>query len=109
MKGGWVYMMADRYRGAIYIGVTAYIEARAFQHATQVGSDFCRRYGITKLVWAEYAERIDDAIVREKQMKKWRRAWKIELIETVNPDWLDLFETMNGGTEEGAVFPKELR
>jgi putative endonuclease len=109
MKGGWVYMLTDRYRGAIYIGVTAYIEARSFQHATKVGSDFCCRYNITKLVWAEYTERIDDAIAREKQVKKWRRAWKVDLIKKANPDWLNLFETIHGGPEEGAVFPDSLR
>ncbi len=102
-------MLTDRYRGAIYTGVTAYIEARSFQHATRTGSDFCRRYGITRLVWAEHTESIEDAITTEKRMKKWRRAWKVELIEKANPDWLDLFATIHGGPEEGAVFPDSLR
>ena len=84
-------MLADRYRGAIYVGVTANIEARSFQHATKTGSEFCKKYGITRLVYAGFADDIADAIAREKAMKKWRRQWKIDLIEQGNPDWLDLF------------------
>ncbi|MEG3123532.1 GIY-YIG nuclease family protein [Sphingomonas sp. GB1N7] len=93
-KGGWVYILADRYRGTIYTGVTANIEARSFQHATATGSEFCKKYGITRLVYADFAEDITDAIAREKAMKKWRRAWKIRLIEQANPDWRDLFDTL---------------
>jgi putative endonuclease len=96
MRGGWVYIMADRYRGTMYIGMTSHIAARAFQHRSSAGSDFCRRYALTRLVYAEYTEAIQDAIAREKAMKKWRRAKKIELVESVNPDWNDLFETING-------------
>ncbi len=105
MRGGWVYMMTDRYRGAIYIGVTAYIAQRGFQHRSNEGSAFCRRYGIDRLVYADWTESIVDAIAREKAMKKWRRAWKIELIERGNPDWRDLFDVINGGAEEGAGSP----
>lgn len=100
MKRPCVYMMSDRYRGAIYTGVTTFVEARSFQHHTGAGSAFCRRYGIDRLVYAEFTERIDDAIAREKAIKKWRRAWKIELIERANPDWRNLFDTINGGAEE---------
>ena len=105
MKAGYVYMMADRYRGAIYTGVTSSIPARIHQHRADAGSDFCRRYGLDRLVYVEVTERIDDAIAREKMIKKWRRAWKIDLIERGNPEWRDLFETINGGAEEGAGFP----
>jgi putative endonuclease len=96
MRGGWVYLMADRYRGTIYTGVTADIAARTYQHRTQGGSQFVKRYGLLRLVYAEQHERIDDAIAREKAIKKWRRAWKIELIESANPDWLDLNDTIIG-------------
>ncbi|MEC8178856.1 MAG: GIY-YIG nuclease family protein [Pseudomonadota bacterium] len=89
MKGGWVYIMADRYRGTIYIGVTADLAARIHQHRTGDGSDFVRRYDLNRLVYAEHHDRIEDAIPREKAMKKWRREWKIRLIEEQNPDWLD--------------------
>ena len=90
-KGGWVYIMADRYRGAIYIGVTADLAARIHQHRTGEGSDFVKRYGLNRLVYAEHYDRIVDAIAREKAMKKWRREWKIRLIEEQNLDWLDRF------------------
>lgn len=90
-KGGWVYLMADRYRGTIYIGVTADLAARIHQHRNAEGSDFVRRYGLHRLVYAEPHGRIEDAIAREKAMKKWRREWKIRLIEEQNPDWLDRY------------------
>ena len=92
MKGGWVYLMADRYRGTIYIGVTADLAARIHQHQTGDGSDFVTRYALERLVYAERHDRIEDAIAREKAMKKWRRGWKIRLVEEQNPDWLDRYE-----------------
>ena len=95
MRGGWVYIMADRYRGTLYIGVTSDLAARAYAHREGGGSKFCQRYGLTRLVYAEQAPTIEEAIAREKAMKKWNRAWKIELIESANPDWLDLFEMIN--------------
>ena len=90
-KGGWVYLMADRYRGTIYIGVTADLAAPVHQHRTGEGSDFVTRYGLKQLVHTEHHATIGDAIAREKAMKKWRRAWKIRLVEEQNPDWLDRF------------------
>ena len=95
MKGGWVYIMADRYRGTIYIGVTSDIVARVWAHRDGRGSAFCARYGLTKLVYAEPAPTIEGAIAREKAIKKWNRAWKIELVEKANPEWDDLFEQIN--------------
>jgi putative endonuclease len=86
---GWVYMMADRYRGTIYTGVTADIARRLWQHQHRRGSKFVRKYGLLRLVYAEPYERIDEAIAREKAIKKWLREWKIELIESANPDWVD--------------------
>ena len=94
-KGGWVYIMADRYRGTVYVGVTADLNARIFQHRTGEGSDFCKRYGLTRLVWAERGGDINLCIAHEKRMKRWRRDWKIALIEKANPDWRDLFDTLN--------------
>ena len=94
-RGGWVYVMSDRYRGTLYIGVTSAIAARVWAHREGRGSKFCSRYGLTRLVYAEPAPTIEEAIAREKAMKKWNRAWKIELIEQVNPQWADLFETIN--------------
>ena len=91
-KGGWVYMMSDRYRGGMYTGVTADLPFRTTQHRQGRGSAFVRKYGFTRLVYMEWHDRIEDAIRREKAIKKWRRAWKIALIEKDNPDWRDLFE-----------------
>ena len=95
MKGGWVYIMADRYRGTLYIGVTADLAARVWAHREGRGSKFCARYGLKRLVYAEQAPTIYQAIAREKAMKKWNRAWKIELIERANPNWDDLWDTLN--------------
>ena len=92
--GGWLYMMADRYRGTIYTGVTADLPQRAYQHRTDGGSKFVKRYNLLRLVYAEEYPTIDEAIAREKAIKKWRRAWKIVLIERANPDWLDLYESL---------------
>jgi putative endonuclease len=96
MKGGWVYILASRYRGTLYIGVTADIARRSWQHREGVGSEFTHRYEVRRLVYAEEYPMIGEAIAREKALKKWRRAWKIELVETANPDWDDLFDRLNG-------------
>ena len=93
-KGGWVYIMSDRYRGTLYVGVTANLGARVFQHREGEGSDFCRRYGLHRLVWAERGDTIDACITHEKRLKKWRREWKIAVVEKTNPEWLDLFDTL---------------
>ena len=91
-KGGWVYIMADRYRGTIYVGVTSDLAARIFQHREGDGSDFCKRYNLDRLVWAERGDSIEDCIAHEKRIKRWQREWKFALIERANPDWSDLFE-----------------
>jgi putative endonuclease len=78
----------------LYIGVTADLAARVDQHRRHVGLSFCRRYGITTLVLAEPHETIQDAIVREKRLKAWKRAWKLRLIEEANPDWRDLYDVL---------------
>ena len=90
MRGGFVYIMANRAHGVLYIGVTADITARAHQHNSGQGSRFCARYGINRLILVEQYPTIEEAITREKQLKHWERAWKIELIEASNPEWADL-------------------
>ena len=87
----WVYIMSNRKDGVLYIGVTSDLSRRIVQHREGKGSAFCRRYGLTRLVYAEEHDSIGDAIAREKAMKAWKLAWKIELIEGVNPGWDDLF------------------
>lgn len=93
-QGGWVYIMADRYRGTIYVGVTSDLCARIHQHRNGEGSDFCRRYGLTRLVWAEHGDDIVNCIAQEKRLKRWNRQWKFDLIERGNPDWQDMFERL---------------
>ena len=95
-KGGWVYILANRKNGALYTGVTSDIAARMVQHRAGNGSAFCRQHGITRLVYLESYDDIEDAIAREKAIKKWRRAWKIEAIERANPDWRDLWYEILG-------------
>ena len=91
-KGGWVYIMADRYRGGLYVGVTADLTRRVQQHRDWAGSEHVARYGLTRIVHAEQFEEIEAAIAREKLVKRWRREWKFALIETDNPDWRDLWD-----------------
>jgi len=95
MRGGWVYIMTNRARGVLYIGVTAHLPARIWQHRNGEGSAFCKRFKLVRLVYAEQHDSIQDAIAREKAMKAWKRDWKIELIEQSNPKWLDLWDSMN--------------
>ncbi len=96
MRGGWVYLLANRYRGTIYNGVTADLARRTWQNRTGSGSKFAARYEVTRLVHAEEYSTIEEAIAREKAIKKWRREWKIELIERGNPEWDDLYAHLTG-------------
>jgi putative endonuclease len=89
-RGGWTYVMTNEARGVLYIGVTADLAARVDQHQRRQGSAFCRKYNLTRLVHAELRATIDEAIVREEALKAWKRAGKIELIESANPEWRDL-------------------
>ncbi len=93
-RGGRVYIVADRYRGTMYVGVTAHLPARIAQHREGSGSDFCGRYGLTPLVWAERGATIEDCIAHEKRLKRWRREWKFTLIERQNPDWRDRYDEL---------------
>ena len=96
MSGGWTYFMTNRPRGVLYSGVTADLFARVAQHREGEGSQFCKRYRLTRLVLAEHHDEIDDAIRREKLLKRWNRAWKIALIEASNPTWRDLSDDLIG-------------
>ena len=95
MKGGYVYITTNGPSGTLYIGVTADLAARIMQHRDGTGSDFCREHGLSRLVYMEQHERIEDAIAREKALKAWKRSWKLNLIGKSNPDWDDLFLTLN--------------
>jgi putative endonuclease len=94
--GGWVYILASGRNGTLYTGVTADLAARMTQHRGRKESRFAAKYEVDRLVHAEHFERIEEAIAREKALKKWRRAWKLELIERGNPDWSDLFDHILG-------------
>ncbi|WP_068071153.1 GIY-YIG nuclease family protein [Novosphingobium lentum] len=96
MQGGWVYIMTNGAHGTLYIGMTAHLPARIGQHRAGRGSEFCAEYGLTRLVYVERHDRIEDAIAREKAMKAWKRQWKLRLIRRHNPDWRDLWEDING-------------
>lgn len=88
----WLYMLASRRLGTLYIGVTNDLARRVEEHREGKAGSFTTRHGVTKLVWFEPFQDIRDAIERETQMKRWKRAWKIRLIEEMNPDWRDLYE-----------------
>jgi putative endonuclease len=85
-----VYILASRRNGTLYIGVTNSLRTRLEQHRSGEGSEFVKQYGVYRLVYVENYERPDEAIVREKQLKRWKRDWKIRLIERDNLDWSDL-------------------
>jgi len=87
----FVYIMASKPYGTLYIGVTSDLAGRAYEHKESLQKGFTKKYGVHLLVWFEEFGYIHDAILREKQIKKWCRAWKIELIEKMNPRWDDLF------------------
>lgn len=89
-RGGHVYIVASQPNGTRYIGVTANLERRMQEHRQGLVPGFTRKYGVTRLVHFEGDDRIEDAIGREKQLKKWNRDWKKNLIERENPQWLDL-------------------
>jgi putative endonuclease len=91
----FVYMLASRRHGTLYIGVTNDLSRRVWEHKTKAHQGFTARYDVMRLVWTESYDRIDDAITREKALKRFRRDWKIALIEADNPNWLDLYELLN--------------
>jgi putative endonuclease len=87
----YVYILASTRNGTLYIGVTTDLVKRVYQHKEKLVEGFTTRYSVDKLVWFETADSIASAIVREKQLKEWKRAWKIELIEKANSYWNDLY------------------
>ena len=95
MSGGDVYILASQRNGTLYTGVTSNIAARMAQHRGGQGSSFASRYRVMRLVYLEPHGQIEEAIAREKAIKKWNRGWKLRLIEECNPEWDDLFESLN--------------
>ena len=92
MKSYWVYILASRPRGTLYVGMTNDLIRRAFEHREGLAEGFSRHYGVKMLVYYEQHATALAAIQREKNIKHWSRAWKIDLIRTLNPDWRDLWD-----------------
>jgi len=84
--------MASKPNGTLYIGVTSDLDKRAWEHKTDSADGFTKRYGVHRLVYYELHQDMLSAIAREKQLKKWNRVWKLELIEAQNPEWKDLWD-----------------
>jgi putative endonuclease len=95
MRGGWVYIMTNRPNGTLYVGVTSDLARRAWEHREGVAEGFSKRYDLKRLVFAEHHEDIAAAIQREKNLKHWPHAWKIQLITAQNPDWDDLYNRLS--------------
>jgi len=91
-----VYLLASKPQGVLYTGVTSNLKSRIWQHKQKLVAGFSKKYNADRLVWYEQHADIYAAIVREKQIKKWNRDWKIELIESRNPDWADLYQDILG-------------
>ena len=89
-----VYIVASKRNGTIYTGVTSDLPGRIWKHKKGSYPGFSKRYGCTILVWFEMHETIESAILREKRIKEWLRAWKLRLIEQANPEWDDLYESL---------------
>jgi len=89
-----VYLLASRRQGTLYVGVTNDLIRRVYQHKEALVDGFTRKYGVKTLVWFESTGSVEAAISREKQIKNWKRAWKIALIEKSNPEWRDLYSEL---------------
>jgi putative endonuclease len=88
----FVYLLASRKHGTLYVGVTSNLVRRVYEHKTKATPGFTSKYGVDRLVWYECYDDPVSAITREKELKKWRRDWKISLIEEDNPDWTDRYD-----------------
>ena len=91
----YVYILASRKHGTLYLGVTNDLVRRVCEHKSHVVPGFNSRYGVHLLVWFEYYDDIVNAIARDKELKKWRHEWKINLIERSNPNWVDLYDSIS--------------
>ena len=94
MKSYYVYMLASKRNGTLYIGVTNDLVRRVYEHKEGLVEGFTKKYKVDRLVYFEETNDVESAITREKRLKKWNRQWKIELIEKENPEWKDLYEGM---------------
>jgi putative endonuclease len=96
-RSSYVYILANRIGGTLYIGVTNDLVRRVAEHRLKAAASFTKRHDVNRLVYFECFEDIEQDIRREKRLKKWTRAWKISLIEKDNPNWIDLYPQIAGG------------
>ncbi len=94
MPAGYVYILTNKRDGTLYTGVTSDLTKRISEHRQGAVPGFTKKYNLKRLVYFEQVDRIEDAILREKKIKKWQRQWKVNLIEGLNSEWLDLWETI---------------
>ena len=87
-----VYILASKRNGTLYVGVTSALAKRVWQHKNNLVEGFSKRFNVHQLVWYELHDTIENAVIREKRLKEWKRQWKLELIEKMNPNWQDLYE-----------------
>ena len=94
MKNFYVYILCSKPNGTLYTGVTSDLVKRIYEHKNNLVEGFTKKYNVHSLVWYETHESAESAIIREKRIKKWKRAWKLKLIEQTNPKWIDLYESI---------------
>jgi putative endonuclease len=94
MRDYYVYILASDRNGTLYVGVTNDLARRVYEHRNDLIEGFTKRYGVHRLVWFEVHGDINEAIIREKRIKKWNRSWKLRVIEEMNPDWIDLADQL---------------
>lgn len=95
-KKFYVYILAKERNSTFYVGVTSNLPKRIYEHKTEVADGFTKQYNIKKLVYFEVFDNAENAIKREKRLKKWNRPWKMRIIEEINPNWDDLYEQICG-------------
>jgi putative endonuclease len=91
----YVYLLSSRPNGTLYVGMTRDLLKRGWEHKIKAVPGFAARYGVDRLVWFEQHESLESAFARERQIKEWKRAWKIQLIEADNPYWIDLYPSLS--------------
>lgn len=96
MKPFYVYILASKRNGTLYTGSTDDLGRRVWEHKEKIRKGFTAKYDVDRLIWYETHDTREAALLREKQIKKWNRSWKLRLIEVINPDWDDLYLTLNG-------------
>ncbi len=94
MRNFYVYILSSKRKGALYTGITSDLVKRVYEHKNNPVNGFTKKYNVHSLVWYEIHESVESAMIREKRIKKWKRPWKLELIEQNNPGWTDLYESI---------------